>query len=74
MKKNKAYYEQKFMDEIMSVGVKSVAEMYERGHYYYCFFLIDGSQHYWTNMSKSNLETIRESIKKNWWVGNRYET
>ena len=63
MKKNKAYYEKQFVEELLKVGVSQYSAMDERNNTYYCFWLKDGTQRYWTNMSEKNLNNIVKSIK-----------
>lgn len=65
MSKNKAYYEDLFVKHLLEVGVENWCETYERGNYYYCFWLKNGEQRYWTNMSEEHLEEIKENIMEN---------
>lgn len=65
MSKNKAYYEDLFVKHLLEVGVENWCETYERGNYYYCFWLKNGEQRYWTNMSEEHIEEIKENIMEN---------
>ena len=63
-KSKKDTQEEKFLNEILKVGVKSVARMHDCGHDYYCFWLINNTQRYWTDMSEENLAQVYENIKQ----------
>ncbi len=64
-KKNKAYYEDLFVKHLLEVGVKTWCKSYDMGYYYYCFWLLNGEQRFWTNMSEKHIEEIEENAKKN---------
>ena len=55
----------KIVKHLLEVGVENWCETYERGNYYYCFWLKNGEQRYWTNMSEEHLEEIKGNIMEN---------
>lgn len=57
--------EKQLVQEILNAGgIKSYYEMYERGNYYYCFDLNNGTRRYWTNLSEESAEILGISIRK----------
>lgn len=55
----KADAEKQFIQQVLNAGgIKSYYEMYERGNYYYCFDLKDGSRRYWTNLSEDGAKKL----------------
>lgn len=55
----KAEAEKLFVEELIEAGgVKSYYCTYERGNWYYCFDLNNGTRRYWTNMSDDNLNKL----------------
>lgn len=65
LKKNKKYYEDLFVKHLLEVGVKNWCESYERGNYYYCFWLMNSEIRYWTNMSEEHIKQIEENANQN---------
>lgn len=55
--KNKIEQEKEFVSHIKG-RIKSWSEMYDRGNWYQVFWLTDGSQRFWTNMSKASFEEL----------------
>jgi len=55
----KAEQEKMFVDMILKKGgINSHCEMYERGHDYYCFWLKNREQRFWTDMSDESLKKL----------------
>lgn len=60
----KAEQEKIFVQQILDAGgIKSYYEMYERGNYYYCFDLNNGTRRYWTNLSEESAKVLGISIR-----------
>ena len=67
---NKAEREKRWRDDLIPVGVQKYAVMYDHGNFYWCFFMKNGTQRYWTNPSFETLillgvdeEYARRNIK-----------
>lgn len=61
----KAEAEKLFVQQIInSGGVKGYYETCERGNYYYCLDLNDGSRRYWTNLSEESAERLGTKIRQ----------
>ena len=63
---NKEKAEEKFTEMIIKKGgIKQHCVTYDRGHYYWCFWLSSGEQLFWTNLSKENQIKlgIKESVE-----------
>lgn len=59
----KAEQEKLFVQQLLSAGgVKGYYVTYERGNYYYCFDLNNGTRRYWTNLSEESAEILGISI------------
>ena len=55
----KAEAEKLFVEELIEAGgVNSYYFTYERGNYYYCFELNNGTRRYFTNMRDDNLAKL----------------
>ena len=61
---NKVYHEKIFVEQILAVGIERVYETDEGNKTYYCFNLKNGTQRFWTDLSKENKEKIYASLKK----------
>lgn len=53
-KEKKALVEEKFVNMLLEIGIKTKCESTEGRNTYYCFWLKNGDQRYWTNLSKEN--------------------
>ena len=61
---NKAYHEKIFVEQILAVGIERVFETDEGNKTYYCFYLKNGNQRFWRDLSEENKEKIYASLKK----------
>lgn len=51
----KAEAERKWREELLRTGVESSYCMYDRGRFYWCFFMKDGTQRHWTDPTYETL-------------------
>ena len=57
-KELKQLVEDKFVNMLLEIGIKTRCEMSEGRNTYYCFWLKDGQQRYWTNLSNENRKKV----------------
>lgn len=62
MIKKKSEAEKVFVDYLISVGIESWSKMYERGHWYYCFWLKNGEMRCLCNISEKSLSKIKAQL------------
>ena len=53
-KEKKKIAEDKFVNMLLEIGIKSMCESDEGRNTYYCFWLKNGDQRYWINLSQEN--------------------
>ena len=50
----KAEAEEKWVEQVLEVGVENYAKMYENRKMNWCFFLKNGAQRFWSDISEAN--------------------
>ena len=53
-KEKRKLEEDKFVSHLLKTGIKSKCESSEGRNTYYCFWLKNGEQRYWVNLSQEN--------------------